>query len=85
MKLEASPAQTVRHEINIYDVYKGLDKIVYKINFTENKALIMNWFAQSLKDLNLTIISSKIRLRHQSTMPERTIWDKLILLIRSYY
>ena len=85
MKFEASPAQTVRHEINIYDVYKGLDKIVYKINFTENKALIMNWFAQSLKDLNLTIISSKIRLRHQSTMPERTIWDKLLLLIRSYY
>ncbi len=53
-----------------------LDKIVYKINFTENKALIMNWLIQPLKDLKLTIISSKIRYRHQCTLPEWTVWKK---------
>jgi hypothetical protein len=53
-----------------------LDKIVYKINFTENKALIMNWLEQPLKDLKLTIINSKIRLRHQNNMSEWTIRNK---------
>jgi hypothetical protein len=36
------------NEINIFDIYMWLDKIVYKINFTENKALIMNWLTQPI-------------------------------------
>jgi predicted heme/steroid binding protein len=64
------------YEINIYDIYSWLDKIVYRINFTENRDLIMNWSdKQPLKDLKLTIISSKIRLRHQNNMPDWTIWN----------
>jgi hypothetical protein len=64
------------NEINIFDIYMWLDKVVYKINFTENKALIMNWLIQPLKDLKLTMISSKIRYRHQCTLPEWTVWKK---------
>ena len=60
----------------IYDIYLWLDKIVYKINFTENRVLIMNWLEQPLKDLKLTIISSKIRLRHQNNMPDWTVWNR---------
>jgi hypothetical protein len=64
------------NEINIYEIYQWLDNIIYKLYFTENKSIILNWIKQPLCDLKLTTMSSKVRLRCQREAPDWTQWLK---------
>jgi len=78
-------AQLIRDidDLNIIDINKWFENIVFKVNFTDNKTDIIEWIELCMDKFVLSYLNSKIRLRTQYIATEWAKWDPMVT--HSYY
>ena len=67
-------------DINIVDINKWFEEIVFKVNYTDNKSDIIEWIATCMDNFILFYVNSKIR---QTEAKNWAKWD--YTLTHSYY